>query len=50
LLLLLDGITALDDRSAERHPVEKIVVGFDLGGLSLNVLAGLGAGDVVQQE
>jgi len=32
LLLLLDGIAALDHRTPERDPIEKVVVGLDFGG------------------
>ena len=36
LLLLLDWITAFHHRTAEANPVEKFVVGFDLGGFGAN--------------
>ncbi len=50
LLLLLDRVAALDDRAAEGDPVEKIVVGLDLGGLGADGPPDLRIGDVAQQE
>jgi hypothetical protein len=50
LLLLLDGIAALDHRAAERHPVQEIVEGFDLGGFGADDAADLDVGKEAQQE
>jgi hypothetical protein len=45
LLFLLDGVAALDHRATEGHPVQKIIVGLDLGGFSTDAPADLDAGE-----
>jgi len=50
LFLLLDGIAALDHRPAKRNPVEKVIVGLDLGGFRADDAADLYAGKETQQE
>ena len=48
--LLLDGVAALDHRPPERHPVQEIVVGLDLGGFGTDAAADFDAGEEAQQE
>jgi hypothetical protein len=50
LLLLFDGITALDHWAAERDPIEEVVIAFDFCGLDADGTTDIHAGDEAQQE
>ena len=46
LLLLLDRIATLDHRTAERNPIEEVVVGLYFGGFGADDASDSGVGDV----
>lgn len=50
LFFLFDRIAAFDERATESNPIEKGIVGLDLGRFGADVMPSLWIGDITQQK